>query len=238
MADDGIHLHPPSLTEVFLILHEHHLRPTGPEYEYATGQLRKELEEKKFGEPLSNKAVERLRELGLQLQGKALRKIITEDFIATRETARHLAAGAGLDYPGIVQFDPRVRESDLSYLSAAEFNGLGKKEGAGEANAALSHWMAHRPGDFENLRRDHVTLWNDALQSFGGGRYLFVPHVEGIVLLTALSLGLPPSSMGRLLLPRNCPVHISLAPDRDPIVCICDTESWKGTHATPYAWYG
>jgi hypothetical protein len=29
-----------------------------------------------------------------------------------------------------------------------------------------------------------------------------------------------------------------LSPERDPIVCICDMETWKGIHSTPYAWYG
>lgn len=238
MTCEQIDLHPPTVTEVFLILHEHHLRPSELEYEYATGQLRDDLERKKFGEPLSQKAIDRLSELGVHLKGKLLRKIITEDFIVTRETARHLSAAAGLDHTAAIQFDPRVRESDLSYLSPDQFNNLGKREAAREPNAALLHWMANNPNDFVALQRDHIQLWNEALRSFAGGPYLFVLHVEGILLFTALCLGLSPSVMGRLLLPRNCPVHVTLTPDRDPIVCLCDMETWKGIHATPYAWYG
>jgi broad specificity phosphatase PhoE len=238
MTAGQIDLHPPAATEVFLILHEHHVRPPELEYEYATGRLRNDLEHRKFGEPLSQKSVKRLRELGALLKDRQLRKIITDDFIITRETARHLAAGAGLDHAAIVRLDSRVRESDLSYLGADQFRKLGDIEGAGEANAALLHWMTHRPDDFDALRRGHVELWNESLRSFAGGRYLFVLHVEGILLFTALSLGLASSAMHRLLVPRNCPVHISLAPNRDPIVCICDMETWMGVDASPYARYG
>jgi broad specificity phosphatase PhoE len=237
-VEGQINLRPPKMTEVFLVLHEHHCRPAELEYAYAIGELRADLERKKYGEPLSEKSIHRLREIGVQLKGKGLRKIITEDFIVTRETARHLAIAADLDYSTTVELDRRVRESDLSYLGVDEFKALGEREAGREANATLAHWMANRPGDFEALQRDHIELWNEALRSLAGGSYLFVLHVEGILLFTALSLGLPPSAMGRLLLPRNCPVHVTLSPERDPIVCICDMETWKGIHSTPYAWYG
>jgi hypothetical protein len=233
-----INLRPSEVTEVFLVLHEHHLRPAALEYEYATGRLRKDLERQSFGEVLSEQSIERLHRLGEQLKGLQLRKIITEDFVVTRETARYLAAGAGLDYSEIVEFDPRVRESDLSYLSADEFKVLGEREAAREINATLTHWMETQPDDFRALRDDHIELWNEALRSFTGGQYLFVLHVEGVLLLTALCLGLPASATGRLLLPRNCPVHITLSPERDPIVGICDFGTWQGIQSTPYARYG
>lgn len=238
MTDEELVLRPSGAAEIFLILHEHHERPADREYEYATGQLRDDLDRRKFGEPMSQKSIERLRELGAQLKGKPIDRIITQDFIVTRETAQHLAAAAGLPPATTIQFDPRVRESDLSYLSIEEFKALGGREAAGERNATLLHWMARRPDDFQSLVRGYIQLWNETLGPVAGGSWLFVLHVEGILLLTAACLGMPPSAIGRLLVPRNCPVHISLAPDRDPIVCICDMETWKGIKATPFAWYG
>ncbi|HEX8166240.1 MAG TPA: hypothetical protein VF601_10690 [Beijerinckiaceae bacterium] len=219
-----------------MVLHERHLRPAALEYEYATGRLRGALERREFGEPLSSRSIDRLRALGVGLQGKSLRAIVTEDFVVTRETARHLAEAAGLDPASAILFDRRVRESDLSYLGSAEFEELGRREAAGEPNATLIHWIKNSPADFMSLVGDHVGLWNDALQRFAGTSFLFVLHVEGLLLLTALGLGLQPSSIGRLLLPRALCVRTVLAPDRPPTICI--GPSWEIAEAIPYASYG
>ena len=76
MPSGTIDLSPSAPTEVFLILHEHHERPAEMEYEYATGRLRGDLVNKKFGEPLSQKSIAKLNELGSQLRTEGLEGVL------------------------------------------------------------------------------------------------------------------------------------------------------------------
>ena len=231
--------HPAHPTELFLVLHEQAFRPDGLEYEYMTGRLRdRQGTQELGGRALTEEGERRARAMGRALRGVGISTVVTEGFCVTRETTRLMMEEAGLDRAAVEYLeDGRVGESDLSFLDPARFEELGSAEGEGNPNATLRVWLRECPDDFERIVRDHTALWNELVEPRAGGRLLLVLHVEGVLVLTALALGLPVREMQRLHVPRGCPVHVRLWPDADPTVSLHDEACWRSPPARPFGHY-
>lgn len=158
--------------------------------------------------------------------------------MAGREIAIVLAGALGLKLEASIKLDDRVCESNLDFLTRDEFCALGLAEANGDANATVRAWMERRRRDFDRLKAAHVSLWNELLASLEGSAFVYVLHVEGLLLYTTLALGLPATALGRIQIPRRCTVHVTLFPDRDPLVSVQDSAAWSGRANHPFASYG
>jgi len=222
----AVNINPKEATEVFLILHEQANRPADKEFEYMTGQLRDELERKAYSRVLTEDGEQQARAVGKQLKGVDLQAIVTEDFSVPRETALIIAEELNGGKVPIIT-DPRIRESNLSYLTPSRFQYLSEIERAKDPNAVLRDWMRECPDDYESLVLDHVSIWNEFTRKFTGKRFAFVLHVEGFLLYPVLLLGLGPGHIGSIHIPRGHPVHARLLPDERPVISIGDEQFWR-----------
>jgi len=238
MNSDALSIHPDKVTEVFLILHERAHRPPELEYEYMTGQLRQQLEEKAFGQELTRVGARRARKIGKHLHELNLACIVTENFSTPRVTARFIAKAAGDEKPIPIILDDRICESDLSYLTRERFQQLGQAEKTGDPNATVRDWMEHCPKNFADLVSKHITVWNEILDNHTGQRFAYVLHVEGMLLYPALLLGLPPEKMACLHISRTHPIHVRLYSNRSPLLSLGDEEYWKNQPLTIFGQYG
>ncbi|MCK6478486.1 MAG: histidine phosphatase family protein, partial [Phycisphaerales bacterium] len=184
MNGNSITINPAKPTEVFLLLHERANRPSELEFEYMTGKLRDQLEERRYGPALAEEGVARAERLGTCFKGAKVKRIFTDSFVTALETAKAVARAAGLDPATQVTHDMRIRESDLSYLSKARFTELGALEQGENPNATLRDWMDSCPNDFRSLVSAHLSLWNDLMIKEAGNSFAMVLHVEGVLLLT------------------------------------------------------
>jgi broad specificity phosphatase PhoE len=238
MSKASLLVNPKRLTEVFLILHERAHRPEDLEYEYMTGKLAEQLEQRAFGPALTAAGRRRARQVGKRLGGLGLSFMVTDPFITVAETAKVIASAAEAEEAVPVTTDRRIRESDLSYLTRRRFESLGRAEAAGDPNATIRDWLEHRPEDFADLVSQHTSLWNQLVEANSGKKFALVLHVEGFLLYPTLLLGSPPERMVCLHVPRAHPVHVRLFPDRLPLTSLGDEWYWNARPATLFGQYG
>jgi len=232
-----INLRPEKPTEVYLVLHETAYRPPGLEYEYMTGQLRDDIRQRKYERVLAPSGEARARRLGPLFSQLNLAFVLTDEFPVPLETARCLVTRTESNNATPVRTDARVRESNLSYLTRARFEALGKLEAAGDPNAALRDWIDHSPDDFASLVKGHADLWNEVLSEAGGKNFALVLHIEGFLLYPTLAMGAAPERLTSLHIPRDHPVHIRLWPDRDPVISFGDENYWRALVPTIFGQY-
>lgn len=215
--------YPEKLTEIFLVMHEQAYRPEGLEFDYMVGNLREDLDNNIYGRYLTVGGEERAKAVGQCIKDVKPEFIVTEDFATPRETARIIAQEAGIAEQISIIFDNRICESNLSYLSKSHFKTLVISEHEGDPNAAIRNWMQNMPDDFDRLIANHLQLWNEMVIKHHGAKFLYVLHVEGILLYLTLLLGLQPTKMCSLHIARSNPIHVRLFPDKDPVISFMHT---------------
>lgn len=222
-ANTSINTRTAKQTEILLVLHEQALRPPELEYEYMTGRLIKQLENGRFGTPLTDDGYYRARQIGERLRFAGYTTIYTDKFVTAYETARIIAqyckGGAAT-----VMIDNRIRESRLTYLDRNRYSQLMCSIREGHVNAIVEDWINNHPAEFDDLVSAYVELWNDIIRSHEGQKTVVVVHLEGLLLFPSLLLGLDCRQMTKINVPRGIPLHILLS-DEPPLISFDKTTS-------------
>lgn len=224
--------------DLFVVLHESHLRPPELEFEYMVGELRGSLDREEFGPPMTQEAEGRLALLAKRIAPMKVARIVTEDFAITRASAAVLSRCLSAGKPIEIAYDSRICESDLSFMDRELFDKLAMEESQGDVNATLRAWRSCAPEDFSKVVENHLSLWNEICANPVPQTQLFVLHVEGVLLFVAWALQLPILKIDALHIPRGVLLHIRIEPKRDPVVRFICNSTTNSDRTVPFSAYG